>query len=59
MHRIQINYGSNKPSNSQSAQQKKIRHDENEIKVIELYMDSLKVFFAQLTKARCGEIFHL
>jgi hypothetical protein len=44
MHRIQINYGSNKPNNSQSAQEKKEKHDENEIKVIEPYIDSLSFF---------------
>jgi len=44
MHRIQINYASNKPNNSQSAQEKKEKHDENEIKVIEPYIDSLSFF---------------
>jgi hypothetical protein len=44
MHRIQINYGSNKPINSQNVQEKKEKHDENKSKVIEPYMDSLRFF---------------
>ncbi len=44
MHKIQMNYGSNKPNNSQSVKENKGRHDENKIKVIEPYMDSLRFF---------------